>query len=152
MNLQDAETMAQSLMLAHLKDWCFEFDSAVIRFGSCLHSKKLITLSRSLTELNNSTLVENTILHEIAHALVGRGHGHSNAWRRTAVRIGCDGKRCYSATANVTTPKYQGTCPNCHNVILCYRRRNISCVRCSKTWNPRYKFSYKKVKGESEQL
>ena len=36
--------------------------------------------------------VKNTLLHEIAHALVGPGHRHNRVWRQKAREIGCDAK------------------------------------------------------------
>jgi hypothetical protein len=51
-------------------------DSAVRRFGTCRYSRKLITLSRQLIELNDQARVLDTILHEIAHALAGPKTGH----------------------------------------------------------------------------
>jgi predicted SprT family Zn-dependent metalloprotease len=42
---------------------------------------------------NNGNVIENTVLHEIAHAIVGAVHHHDNVWRDCAQRIGCDGNR-----------------------------------------------------------
>lgn len=43
--------------------------------------------------LNNGNVIENTILHEIAHAIVGASHHHDKVWKDCAQRIGCDGSR-----------------------------------------------------------
>lgn len=43
--------------------------------------------------LNNGNVIENTVLHEIAHAMVGAKHHHDKAWRECAQRIGCNGNR-----------------------------------------------------------
>ena len=74
MNLNDAKTLANELMNQHgLYDWTFMFDDAKLRFGQCRHRSKEISLSRELTELNDVVHVKDTILHEIAHALLPRG-------------------------------------------------------------------------------
>lgn len=122
MNLQDAKALALEKMEEHgLIDrrWYFEFDNAKNAFGRCFYSKCKITLSKYLVELNSVEQVLDTILHEIAHALVGPGHNHDEVWRRCAIRIGCNGERCYNKhNDNVVTPKgkYQASCPNCHKV------------------------------------
>jgi hypothetical protein len=33
--------------------------------------------------------VKNSILHELAHVLVGKGHGHDEIWFRKALDLGC---------------------------------------------------------------
>ena len=54
--------------------------------------------------------IKNTILHEIAHALVGSQHGHSQIWRKKAREIGCDASRCHHIV--FSKPKYILTCNN----------------------------------------
>lgn len=72
--LEDAKILAELWIEHHnLVGWSFEFDNAQKRFGCCNFNKKRITLSRILTTLNSEAEVEDTILHEIAHALVDLG-------------------------------------------------------------------------------
>lgn len=97
MNVDSAMSLARRLMKKHgLSEWRFKFDNAKRRAGLCNHTYKYISLSRPLTEARSKDNVRNTILHEIAHALVGPGHGHDAVWRRMAKEIGCNGERCYS--------------------------------------------------------
>jgi hypothetical protein len=97
MEIQKAEDLARSLMAKYdLHDWRFSFDNAKRRAGACNHTKRTISLSIHLVRIRSDDNVRNTILHEIAHALVGRGHGHNRIWKRKALEIGCDGKRCYT--------------------------------------------------------
>ena len=92
-----AEKLARRLMDKHgLSHWEFRFDNAKRRAGCCWHVLKRISLSRNLIRIRSDDNIKNTILHEIAHALVGPGHGHDEVWRRKAIEIGCDGKRCYT--------------------------------------------------------
>ena len=76
------------------RGWEFKFNKRLTSFGVCKHNKKIIELSMPLTEASNHAKVTDTILHEIAHALVGSEHNHDEIWRRKALEIGCDGERC----------------------------------------------------------
>src|SRR5690242_11321616 len=86
LNLADAKRLAEQLMKTHNVSlaWSFRFDSAKVRFGKCDYRGREITLSRHLVELNDEAEVRDTILHEIAHALVRPNVGHGPAWQRVA--------------------------------------------------------------------
>lgn len=49
--------------------------------------------------------VENTVRHEVAHAIVGPGKGHGREWKTAAKSIGCTGDRCYSRELGEHAPK-----------------------------------------------
>jgi predicted SprT family Zn-dependent metalloprotease len=141
MLLLEAKELAIGLMDKHgLLDerWYFEFDNAKRRFGRCYHGLKKITLSNQLVQLNTKERVKDTILHEIAHALVGRGHGHDNIWKRKAIEIGCDGKRCFNGEDTVLVEgSYKAVCPKCGHIHTKHRKpRTISsCGICSKIYD-----------------
>jgi len=61
--------------------------------AKCLHNKKVIKLQPCYVERATEDMLTNTILHELAHAIVGVGHGHGHVWKRKAIEIGCNGKR-----------------------------------------------------------
>jgi predicted SprT family Zn-dependent metalloprotease len=150
MKLHEAEQIAKNLMSKHgLTDWTFSFDRAVVRFGCCKYRTKQITLSTKLTELNDETHVENTILHEIAHALVGAGVGHSRTWRRAAQSIGCTATRCYSEEVVTPVLNYVGVCPNGHEVKRVKKPspRKTSCGLCCPRFNANYLFTFTAVKA-----
>lgn len=147
MELVKAETLAKNLIKEHgLVLWSFEFDNSKRRFGCCFHGRNRITLSKSLVLLNDEARVRNTILHEIAHALVGVGHGHDAVWKSIAIQIGCDGNRCYS-TKEVETPeaKYQAVCGKCNHIHKRHRqpRKSTSCGVCSSRYDPKNLLVYK---------
>jgi len=111
--LDDTERLAARLMARHgllALGWRFELDGATRRFGLCDFERKTISLSRRLTLLNDAGEIRNTILHEIAHALLPPKTGHSRAWRELAISIGCDGNRLHSAAMPA---KWVATCPAC---------------------------------------
>src|SRR5262245_56808669 len=139
MDLAAAELLALNLMAEHgLPHWVFAFDRAVCRFGSCNQRKRRITLSTQLTRLNTESEVRDTLLHEIAHALVGVRAGHGPKWRRTALAIGCNALRCYGAEVRTPSHTFVGACPTCDYTIRRARRRRVSCGKCDKRFNPRH--------------
>ena len=108
-SLPEITKIAKDLLVEHnLSNWEFAFDLAENRSGVCYYDRKLIRLS--VTYCIKATMDEiiNTLLHEIAHALVGPNHGHDSVWRRKAQSIGCSGERCHYVKH--TQPKYIGTC------------------------------------------
>jgi len=144
MKLDDAEKIAEKLLKEEvLEDWVFRFDFAKKRFGQCNYTKKEITLSKYLTELNDEKTVRDTIIHEIAHAIAGHESGHGKFWKQCVVRMGGVPERCYSPK-EVNTPKmkYSLICPSCHSEISRQRKPKKSffktapaCLPCCKKHN-----------------
>lgn len=144
MELSDAEELALALMREHglLPRWKFAFDRAVRRFGSCNERKRLITLSARLTELNSQYQVRDTILHEIAHALVGVRAGHGRKWRKMASIIGCNARSCYGDEVRQPAGRFVGRCPTCGYEIYRARRRRVSCGKCDRKFNAVHLFQW----------
>jgi len=96
MDLLEIETLANDLMHQHGLE-CYEIrlSNMFMAAGRCLYYSKTIKLSAPVLLMMPEHEIRDTILHEIAHALVGPGFGHSKYWKDTARRIGCTGKRCY---------------------------------------------------------
>ena len=152
MNLDKAQELALDLMQEHRlieKGWTFHFDNAKTRFGLCWYGKKRIQLSKILVNAElNEGVVENTILHEIAHALdcLKRGRSsHDYKWRRLARSIGCDGNRCgdylTSSPKLLPKPKWKITCPVCKTEFFRHLNRSNkqqSCGKCSSRWDERF--------------
>ncbi|GAA1173059.1 hypothetical protein GCM10009584_12590 [Ornithinimicrobium humiphilum] len=132
MDLALAARTARALMDEHgLHDWTFAFDRARVRAGACHFADRRITVSRALAAVQEEAEVRETILHEIAHALVGPRHGHDQVWRAKARAIGATGERCYSAEEPVVPGRWQGRCVAGH-VVHRHRRpqRLLLCARC----------------------
>ena len=137
MDLSVARELGRDLLDEHgLADWSLVFDRAKRRAGICRYARKEIGLSGPLTALHPEAEVRDTILHEIAHALVGARHGHDDVWRATALRIGCSGRRCSSRDAPAIEGGWVGTCAAGHRVTR-HRRpeRPSSCRQCSSTFD-----------------
>lgn len=74
--------------------------------GNIIELSRIYINSKSV----NIDSVLNTILHEIAHALVGFEEGHNDIWRNKAIEIGSDGKRCRDGFLDVSENKYLLKC------------------------------------------
>ncbi|MEX0886831.1 MAG: SprT-like domain-containing protein [Phycisphaeraceae bacterium] len=141
MNLHDAERLALSLMRQHgLIDagWRFRWSRGKRQLGAAqvrprrdartgqVTYVRTIRLSQHLVQLNPDAEVRDTILHEIAHALVGVEHGHDAAWRAVCRQIGARPQRL--AGEEVVTPpaRYELVCPGCERVLgQRHRRVNV---------------------------
>lgn len=142
MELDKVKQLAEELLTKHdllSKGWKFIFDNAKVRVGNCRYRTKIISMSKNYIPKLDEEEVTDTILHEIAHALVGKRQGHGYQWRKTAIEIGCNGQRLYHGQAKVEA-KYKGTCPTCGRVITRHRRKRISCGRCSRRFDPKHLF------------
>ena len=87
-------------------DWCFVWDKSVRRYGQCRYHKQEIGVSKHLVKLNSIEESKDVVLHEIAHALTGIGHGHDAVWKRMCIKVGARPERCYkpeSKGGNVKT-------------------------------------------------
>ena len=136
--------MAERLVAEHgLTGWRVRLDSAKRRAGVCRFAERVIGLSGPLTELHSEAEVRDTVLHEIAHALVGPEHGHDRVWRATALRIGCSGRRCVDVDAPRVAGAWVGVCPAGH-VKDRHRRpeRVMSCGTCSRTFSVEHVYEW----------
>ncbi len=132
MELRAAYELAVSLIDQHgLTGWRVDFDTAKRRAGVCRYEKRVIGLSAPLTRLHDEMEVRDTVLHEIAHALVGPGAGHGPAWVARARAIGCSGERCVPADAPKVSGAWVGVCSGGHTLERHKRpERVIGCGRC----------------------
>ena len=89
MTLVDAEIMAKEIIAEHLTGWGFVWDNRKRALGSCQYDTKSIRMSKAFVNGGLSVAeVKDTVLHEVAHALVGPGNGHNAVWKAKAQEIG----------------------------------------------------------------
>lgn len=96
-DLKEAEELSLKLMEQHgliALGWTFRFDKATSRLGACHYHKKELSLSRLMVIYGDREDVEQTMLHEIAHALLPPEIGHYKPWKVLAASIGYTGDRC----------------------------------------------------------
>lgn len=75
-----------------LTDWHVRLTSDPDKpfLGLCVYKDKSIILNAHHIDIHPYAEVNCTILHEVAHAIVGPGQGHNETWRQKAEDIGCD--------------------------------------------------------------
>ena len=128
--LQAALDTAAELMRHHgLDGWTVKLDHARRRAGQCDYTNRTISLSRHYVRHAEASHIRDTILHEIAHALVGPRHGHDAVWRRKAREIGCTATRCH--TLSFSKAPWIMVCPNgCFAVPRHRRKAGLVCAGC----------------------
>jgi predicted SprT family Zn-dependent metalloprotease len=144
MELREAFELARGLVDEHgLEGWQVAFDGARRRAGVCRFEERVIGLSAPITKVHGEPEVRDTVLHEIAHALVGPEHRHDEVWRRTAQSIGCSGRRCVPAEAPRLQGAWVGVCSAGH-VKDRHRRpeRVVSCGQCRPGFSVEHLFEW----------
>jgi len=129
--LAEAIETATELMRNHgLTGWRIKLDHARRRAGQCDFNTKVISLSRLYVRGADKDHIRDTILHEIAHALVGPSHGHDAVWRQKAREIGCTATRCHNL--NFSKARWIMQCPNgCFSVERHRRKSGLVCAKCN---------------------
>lgn len=105
MQIEDARRLTSELMREHgllELGWHYRIGKGTRTLGTCSHSKKRITIMGPYISHADEASVRETILHEIAHALVkpvrdpwtGRWDQHGAAWKAKCIEIGGSGERC----------------------------------------------------------
>lgn len=124
-DLSEVKGLALSLMRDYglISDgWSFEFDMHPRRYGVCKYDSKVISISLFLAGANSLEQTEDTIRHEIAHALLGAGYGHSHAWKVVARLVGAKPETYYneSEIQNIKG-RWSTTCPKCSKTYYAAR-------------------------------
>ncbi len=127
MEKREVEELAHNLFSKHglsVNGWLFEIYNRKRDFGMCFHTKKKICLSKYFIKHSTYEQIKQILLHEIAHALCGRGFGHGRIFKNKCEEIGCieDG---YCLTKFYLIPEaavYKFICKNCGIVEENYRK------------------------------
>lgn len=100
MNLQTVEQLVNDLIAIHLggKPWTFKWIENRTTWGRCSEKDWTIQISRPMfLALKNPKDIMQTILHEIAHGIVGCAEGHNEVWKAKAREIGVVNPTSYSS-------------------------------------------------------
>ena len=96
MEPKEAKSLAERLIKLYLgSKWKFKWSASKKWYGYCDYDTKTIRLSKPLVKIESEEHVEDTILHEIAHALSphdsdsgGYDEFHGENWIRVSEKIG----------------------------------------------------------------
>lgn len=141
MDLQEAETLALETMQKYgLDDWHFEWTRAKSFIGDCSHSVKRLRLSKPLTEANDVPVILDTVLHEIAHALVGPGVKHGPEWKAMARKLGAHPRHAAERGTVAAPPKRYRADHHCGRTFRRDRMpsSNLYCSKCLKASGHEY--------------
>jgi len=137
--LTEIEARAHGLLHTHellsglSPGWRFGFETTASRAAVCRHRDKTIAMALSYALRAPRHEIVDTLLHEIAHAIVGPNHKHDRVWKAKAREIGCTAERCTSLQHSVGG--WLGRCTTCsrtwtrHRLTTKMRTRAI-CPRC----------------------
>lgn len=155
-NLYEIETGARQLLEHHglaSQGWTFRWDRSKKRAGACRHTSKVISLSRPIfsIEENQREAVE-TILHEIAHALVGPAENHGVKWQRKAIELGIAPNRCHALEIPELPIVGECHCPPGTHTMGRMPSRTYRCNKCGSLirWVRREKKERKKERVKLE--
>lgn len=144
--MADINILALNLMFEHgliEQGWFYSWDRSKARNGLCNYTDKIISMSKYLAPVRTYDQNKNTILHEIAHVLVGAGHGHDAVWKAKAIEIGSDGERCGKIDAEAERPEHRwvGKCSVCDVQVGYHRAPNRvrTCPKCA-PWGFDFKY------------
>jgi predicted SprT family Zn-dependent metalloprotease len=120
-----------------LWDWRVILFNSKTTAGDCYAPTRTIRLSRpSLRAMHISSSMD-TIIHEVAHAVVGPGHAHDRVWRAKAIQLGGSGattaKHETLVHPEILRGDYHGFCPEegCTSSVYFHRKPRIH-RRCRK--------------------
>jgi hypothetical protein len=139
------ERYSYALFQKHLlRGWRFQWVHSKNTAGVCEHLTKTISLSLPIAKLSTFEQVEQTLIHEIAHAIAGPHERHGPIWLGIAQTLGYTGGQYH--TGPVPQARWIGTCRRGHRVErhrLTAAARQASCPLCSSTWSAQHLLTWK---------
>lgn len=120
MKMTEVMNFGLDLMEAHGligNGWTLNISNDIRYIGCCKHQEKEITLSDHYFETLPIPELRDVLRHEIAHALVGFGHGHNSVWKRKIMELGGTPR----ATRRISFENQPGWAPSFN-----YKGRTIS--------------------------
>lgn len=132
--------LANRLLAEHnlLPQWSFAIGKRKRSVGTCFYRQKRIEFSKHWLTLPDEQ-ISDTILHEIAHALVGPGHGHGRVWKLKAMELGAIPKSCIHKDLRIHAPvsRWMGVCTVCRNQYNRHKKpsKNLACRACCIKYN-----------------
>jgi predicted SprT family Zn-dependent metalloprotease len=146
-NLTHAEAIATTLMKEYGiwdKGWRFQWNNNKTRLGLCRYGVKTLEMSRLHVPHNDVEFVNETMLHEIAHAIAGSRAAHGWEWQRVYRSIGGNGQRTGNSAAQLQTA-WTGKCSNGHSTSQHRAPLRVhSCGKCYPRFKPEFIYVWAK--------
>ncbi len=107
--------------------WQFRFNRRKRALGMCFYPTRRqpgrIELSVYFVERNPLETVDDTVRHEIAHALAGEKAGHGPVWKEMCLKVGANPERT-ACSEGVDMPEghWQARCPSCGQKYAYHRK------------------------------
>lgn len=122
------------LQTVELTQWDIEIsDRSQSRLGLCHYTDKKIVLSQWMFE-RAPLQVQDTVAHEVAHAIVGPGYRHGEKWKKVAVLLGAKPTACADLPLSMLPDrKWETYCPKCSQVTRRTLKQRPSVTRGRKT-------------------
>jgi predicted SprT family Zn-dependent metalloprotease len=123
MDAKETQDLMDGLLFLYgLKDWKGKLKKFKTSLGKCYYDQKIIAISSYFAEQMPDETVKDVILHEIAHALTGKGSNHAKAWKQKCIEIGCKPERIYKGERVRVPYKWKITCLKCGEIIFRHRK------------------------------
>ncbi len=116
--------------------WAFSWIKTKRTMGVCDYQLRTVSASSVYVGRASVEQLEDTVLHEVAHAIAGYSAGHGLAWQAACVRIGAEPKRLFDASSISPPCTWTMDCPSCDGpqrklFAKPRSRRQESCIHCS---------------------
>lgn len=138
--LANLQFLANDLMTYHgltQQGWKFKWSNSKRVAGLCTYTTRTLEFSHIISISGTEEEFRDTVLHEIAHALVGPNHGHGSVWKSKAISIGCSGKRTSNIDLPIEHSNWSGVCTLGHRIGVTRKPKYIdiesgySCGKCA---------------------
>jgi predicted SprT family Zn-dependent metalloprotease len=137
LSIQEKQTRCFELMKQHLSnDWAFSLNMRKYNCGFCDRRKKLISVNYYFIKSAPLAEIEDTVLHEIAHAKTNGAHDYS--WKIMCKSLGAKPTRTTDVKFETPSGKWSMSCPTCgwtRDIHKLTRNRRYNCI-CSKCRKP----------------
>jgi predicted SprT family Zn-dependent metalloprotease len=136
MHLSEFRKITRAKLDAYrLTDWVFEYNNNKRRLGVCKFRHKRIEMQAYYVLHNSDSEIMDTLMHEIAHALVGPGYNHGPVWQAKAIEVGAIPTACNdNPDLELQEGNWITVCPNCKKEHHKHRRpkrlTGWHCVSC----------------------
>ena len=146
--LAEIEALADNLLRTHEltsglgPGWRFHFEPTANRAGVCRHRTRTIAIAVSYALRADRHDIRDTLLHEIAHAIVGPTHHHDRVWKAKARENRLLDRALHHASRTAPAAGF-ARCATCSRTWVRHRltarlRRGVRCGRCGTrlAWKP----------------